>query len=286
MSYANLQPTLFAEDILRDLDRKLVFVDGCDRKYEGIVKKQGDQVKIPALGRPTITKVTLANRNNDLSAAETLESTSVWLPIDQIDTFNYKIGDIDQQFAIPGMKEEYQKITREQIANAMDVYVGKFAQSSDIATVNSSSVIPKSASTETNWICAQIDTGIQKLWENDVPFDEELELILTPRAYMILKQAVVLTSTDNKDLLTNGRVGKYGNVWIKVSNNVATLSDAGLTDLCMLRTKGAISLVNPLLEIEPYRPELSLSDALKGANLYGGKIVRPKEIVILNWKYA
>lgn len=289
MAYANLQPTIFASEILRDLERKLIFVDGCDRKYEGEVKKQGDMVKIPALGRPTITTVTLANKNNDLPDAETLESSSVWLPIDQINVFNYIIGDIDQQFAIPGIKEEYRRITVEELKNSVDSYVAKFAQSPDIVSVNSSAVIPLSDSSKTaaeGNILKQIDLGIQKLWEKDVPFDEELELILTPRAYMILKQAVILSDTNNSALLTNGRVGKYGNVWVKVSNNVATSSNAGLIDLCMLRTKGAISFVNPLLEIEAYRPEKKMGDALKGLNLYGGKIVRPKEIAILNWKYA
>lgn len=286
MSYSNLQPTIFAEEILRELERTLVFVDGCDRRYEGVVKKQGDQVKIPAIGRPTINKITLANRNADLADAEILESTSVWLPIDQIDSFNYLVGDIDEKFALPGIKDEYKKVTVQQLKNSLDVYVAKFAQSTDIATVNSSAVIPKKESSEANWIANQIDLGIQKLHENDVPFDEELELIITPRAYTILKESMILTDTNNSALLTNGKVGRYGNVWVKVSNNVATSSNAGLIDLCMLRTKGAISLVNPLLEIEPYRPEKKMADALKGLNLYGGKIVRPKEIVILNWKYA
>lgn len=286
MSYSNLQPTIFAEEILRDLERKLVFVDGCDRRYEGVVKKQGDMVKIPAIGDPTITKVTLANRNADLADPETLESTAIWLPIDQIDSFNYLVGDIDQQFAIPGIKEEYKAKTVKKLKRELDVFVGKFAQSSDIATVNSSAVIPMRASSEANWIANQIDLGIQKLHENDVDKDEELELIVTPRAYTILKEAMILTDTNNSALLTNGKVGRYGNVWVKVSNNVATASNAGLIDLCMLRTKNAISFVNPLLEIEPYRPEKKMADALKGINLYGGKIINPKQIVVLNWKYA
>lgn len=286
MSYSNLQPTIFAEEILRELDRSLVFVDGCDRRYEGSVKKMGDQVKIPAIGRPTINKITLANRNADLADPEILESSSVWLQIDQIDSFNYLVGDIDEQFALPGIKDEYKKVTVQQLKNTLDVFVAKYAQSADIAKVNSSSVVPKKESTEANWIANQIDLGIQKLHENDVPFDEELELIVTPRAYTILKESMILTDTNNSALLTNGKVGRYGNVWVKVSNNVATLNDAGATDLCMLRTKNAISLVNPLLDIEPYRPEKKHADALKGFNLYGGKIVRPKEIVVLNWKYA
>ena len=34
--------------------------------------------------------------------------------------------------------------------------------------------------------------------------------------------------------------------------------------------------------VEPYRPESSFDDAVKGFKLYGAKIVRPKELVCLH----
>lgn len=289
MAYTNLQPTIFAEEINRDLERLLIFGEGTDRRYEGSVKSQGDEVKIPAIGRPTVSTITVANRNSSIGTPEILESSSVYLKIDQIRSVNYMIGDIDRQFAIPGIKEGYRAETSHALANEIDVYLAKMAQSNDIAKLNAASVVPLADNTKTlaeGNIWKQIDGAIQKLWENDVPHDEELELIITPRAYMILKSALILTGTDNMTLLTNGRVAKYGNVWIKVSNNVATLSDAGLTDLCMLRTKQAISYVHPVTHVEPYRPDAYYADALKAFVLFGAKIVRPKEVVVLNWKYA
>jgi hypothetical protein len=286
MAYVNLQPTLFAEEINRDLERLLVFADGTDRRYEGLVSKQGDEVKIPAIGRPTISTVTMANRNADISDAEILESTATYLKIDQLKSFNYYIGDIDQQFAIDGMKEGYKKETVQGLANEIDIFIAKMAQSADAVLLQSSSVIPLVSQSTSAGILNQIDAAIQKLWEQDVPFNEELELIITPRAYMILKQAYVNIDTNNSGMLEHGKVGKYGNVSVKVSNNVATLNDAGATDLCMLRTKRSISYVHPLTHLEPYRPEKKFADALKGFILFGGTIVRPKELVVINWKYA
>jgi len=289
MAYTSLVPNVFAEEINRELERYLIFAEGTDRRYEGSVKNQGDEVIIPAIGRPTVSTITMANRNASIGTPELLESSDTHLKIDQIRSVNYMIGDIDNQFAIPGVKDGYKQETAHALANEIDVHLAKIAQSTDIASLNSSAVIPLADNTKTlaeGNIWKQIDGAIQKLWENDVPHDEELELIITPRAYMILKAALVLTGTDNMTLLTNGKVGKYGNVWIKVSNNVATTSNAGAVDLCMLRTKNAISYVHPVTHVEPYRPESYYADALKSFVLFGAKVVRPKEICVINWKYA
>ena len=285
MAYVNLQPTIFAEEINRDLERLLVFADGVDRRYEGSVSAQGDEVKIPAIGRPTVSTITMANRNASIGSPEILESTSIYLKIDQMRSINYIIGDIDKQFAIPGMKEGYQKEAAQALANEIDVFIAKLAQGDDAVTLQSSSVIPLVAQTTSAGILNQIDAGIKELWENDVPQNEPLELIVTPRAYMILKQAYVNIDTNNSGMLEHGKVGRYGNVTVKVSNNVATLNNAGATDLCMLRTSRAISFVHPLTHTEPYRPDDYYGDALKAFVLFGGRIVRPKELIVLNWKY-
>ena len=52
----------------------------------------------------------------------------------------------------------------------------------------------------------------------------------------------------------------------------------------MVRTERAVAFANPLTHTEPYRPEKRFSDAVKGYVLYGTKIVRPKELMILNVK--
>ena len=46
------------------------------------------------------------------------------------------------------------------------------------------------------------------------------------------------------------------------------------------------AFVNPLTHTEAYRPEKSFADAVKGYALFDGKVVRPKEIINVNVKYA
>lgn len=52
----------------------------------------------------------------------------------------------------------------------------------------------------------------------------------------------------------------------------------------MVHTDKAVAFVNPMTHVEAYRPEKGFSDAVKGFVLYQAKIVRPKELVVLNCK--
>ncbi len=102
---------------------------------------------------------------------------------------------------------------------------------------------------------------------------------------MLLREAYIKLDTDNSGVLKNGFVGKYGNVLVKMSNNVASGTEAG-SRLIQLKTDRAIAFCNPVTHIEAYRPENSFSDAVKGYVLYNAKLVRPKEMVVLNVKYS
>ena len=46
-------------------------------------------------------------------------------------------------------------------------------------------------------------------------------------------------------------------------------------------TKRAIAHANQINEVKAYSPEDLFADAVKGLNVYGSKLVRPKELVAL-----
>ena len=94
-------------------------------------------------------------------------------------------------------------------------------------------------------ILTRIDSAIQTLWEKDVPQNERLILNVSPRFYMLLKQNYMALDTDNSEMIKRGAVAMYGNIDIKMTNNIATTS-SGANDLIMLRTKEAIAFANPL----------------------------------------
>lgn len=67
-----------------------------------------------------------------------------------------------------------------------------------------------------------------------------------------------------------------------MSNNVK--KGANGESLIMVRTQRAVAFVKPMTHTEAYRPEKGFADAVKGFILFDGKIVRPKEMFVMNVK--
>ena len=273
MAYQNFIPTVWAEGINRELEKSLVFAENCNRQYEGEVKAQGDSVRILGVGKPTITTTT--NKNIVLNDAEAVEDTAVTMLIRQIAYFNYKVDDIDKRQAVGGVMEALSKETSLGLADVMDKYIADLAKAEEAVLYSPETV----TITEAN-ILENVDGVLQKLYENDVKPGSEITLTVPPWFYMMMKRAYEDLDTDNSTMLKNGKMGTYAGATIKMSNNVAV--GAGGSSLIQVKTNKAIAFVDPMTHTEAYRPEKSFSDAVKGFVLFDAKIVRPKEMIILN----
>ena len=278
MAYSNFIPEVWAESINRELERACVFVEDCNRQYEGSVSSKGDSVHILGVGKPTIKTMDRASASGEIDAAEEIEDTSVILNINQIRYFNYKVGDIDKAQAVGGLMDALSQETSEGLANVMDKYIAEMVLDSNVTKIT------KTGLSKDN-VLDVLDDAIMKLQENDVNTANGVVITVSPRFYKLFKQAYVGKDTDNSEMLKNGKVAMYGSVTIKLSNNVAKTQD-GAEDNIMIRTKRAIAFVNPLTHTEAYRPEKSFADAVKGYVLFDGKVVRPKEIFNICVQYA
>ena len=279
MAYTNFIPSVWEESINRELERACVFVEDCNRQYEGLVSKKGDSIHILGVGKPTIKSIERENASGEIDEAEEINDTSVILNINQIRYFNYKVGDIDKAQAVGGLMDALSQETSEGLANEMDKYIANMATKEDVPTLTASATLVNKDN-----ILSLIDDAIQKLQENDVNMASGITVTVSPRFYKLFKQAYISKDTDNSESLKNGKVAMYGNVTVKLSNNVAK-TEGGAVDNIMLRTKRAIAFVNPLTHTEAYRPEKSFADAVKGYALFDGKVVRPKEIININVTY-
>ena len=280
MAYSNFIPSVWAESINRELERACVFVEDCNRQYEGAVASKGDSVHILGVGKPTIKSLDRDNASGEIDSAEEIEDTSVILNVNQIRYFNYMVGDIDKAQAVGGLMDTLSAETSEGLANEMDKFISAMATDSSVTKLTSEPTLV----TKDN-VLDILDDAIMMLQENDVSMSSDVTVTVSPRFYKLFKQAYIGKDTANSDYLKNGRVSMYGNVTVKLSNNVAK-TDEGTVDNIMIRTKRAIAFVNPLTHTEAYRPEKTFADAVKGFILFDGKVVRPKEIINVNVKYA
>ena len=289
MAYQNFIPTVWNEGIERELERICVFAEDCNRKYEGSVKEKGESVKILGVGKPTIKSLAKANKNNDIDAPEEIEDTSVIMYINQIRYFNYMVGDIDQAQAVGGIMDALEQETSEGLANEVDTYIASKAVDESVKALYGNSpvkvVANENAGSGEKYVLDILDEALQKLYENDVKSTTKIVVTISPRFFTLFKRAYINKDTDNSEMLKNGRVAKYGNIIVKMSNNVHRTSN-GAVDNIMIRTQRAIAYAKPLTHTEPYRPEKKFADAVKGFILFDAKVVRPKEVININVKYA
>ena len=280
MSYANFKAKIWSKAIDRELERAFVFADGTNQQYSGEIKGLGDTVRILGVGKPTVTEHDLINGDITLSSPEKVSDTSVSLVVDKAAYFNYAVGDIDAAQGAGKVMAVLNEEASEEVANCIDKHIANLVNP-DSVSYNDAVKYTKTQVTAAN-VMATLDACQALLYANDVSPATEVEMILPPWLYMAFRQAYQNKDTDNSEYLTNGKVARYGNMTVKMSNNV-TIKNDGTRDVyyVQIRTKRAIALAMSEAHTEPYRPESKFEDAVKGFKLYGAKIVRPKELVVL-----
>jgi hypothetical protein len=270
MAYDNFIPEIWAQKIERDLERDCVFAEDCNRQYEGQVSKCGDTVHILGTGKPTISTLARENASGDITGPEEVDGTDTILVIDQIRYFNFMVGDIDKAQAVDGVLDTLTKEANEGLADEVDKYIAALV-------ANAGNTVTKTDLSKDNVLDA-LDEGQQKLYENDVKATTEVVVVIPPAIYTLFRRAYLREDTNNHEELKHGKVGKYGNMTVKLSNNV---NKSGSTYNCMMRTKRAVAYAQPVRHVEAYRPQGKFADAVKGFILFGAKVVRPKEMVKL-----
>jgi hypothetical protein len=286
MSFANFVPSVWNATIMEELKRKRVFVGDCHNVYKGKITDAGDSITFLGLGDPTITEVAYKDRNKPLGDPEMIEDQSLKMDIRQIRTFNFLVGDIDKAVATADGLRQYATRAADRLADHQDRYVANIAKSKEMPRLVATPVIATVGSTSGNTmnVLDLIDLARQRLSEADVPNSTEVILTVPPRFYTLVKKVYRDLETDNSDIMASGKVGRYGGVTIKESNNCARSED-GLTDHIMIRTREAIGFADAITKTEPYRPEKLFADAIKGLSLFDAKILRPKQCFGIDVKY-
>ena len=177
--------------------------------------------------------------------------------------------------------------TTQGIANEIDVAIASVVNDPGAGKLYSTvpKVVTGTAGSGEKNVLDILDEAQQKLYEANVPTNEYVEIIMSPRFYTLFRREYAKLDTNNSEILKNGKVGMYGNMTVKLSNNVQT-ANSGAQDLIMVKTKKAIAAVKTLSKVEAFRPQDGFSDAVKGLTVHDRKLVRPQELVVINVKYA
>ncbi len=267
MSYENFKPLVWSSHIQHELPKFTVFKQDCNFEFEGEAG-EGKKVKILGVARPKISKY---KPGTDLAAPEEIGDTSVYLDIDQYDSFNYIIDDIDKAQAKKGLMAALSEETTRALAEAEDTFCAQqIAKNAGFKTASTAIATISEAQD-----C--VDELFVQLWNKGVSQKDRVTLYLTPWFYNLFKNKIIELKTDNDKLIAQGILGLYNNAIVKMSNNIY---NDGTDDHIVLKTSKGYAYCNGIDKLQPYTPEKRFADAIKGLNTYGGKAVRPKEIAV------
>ena len=266
MSYEKFKANVMAAKIMEDRTRASAFINHTVREYEGLLRNVGDSVTIKGAGKIAFTQSS-DGKPIKLGDPQTPEGTNAILTVKQQAAFNFMVPDID---AAQGAKDAlalYRKQVANEYAMMHDQYIASMARSplAKMASANATQA------TKAN-ILEMLDDAVQWLQEGDVPTTEKVTAFGT-----------ISLDTDNSKMLASGAVAKYNNLDIVITNNV--VRDNGV-DYCMIMTDKAIAFVDAITKIEAKRANDYIADEVRGVSLYDAKLIRPKELYVLNIKYT
>ena len=290
MSFQKFKPEVWSAKFMEDLDKKLVFKENCNHSYEGDARKPGDGVRILGLGDVEIS-AWHDGKLHTLGDPQEVNGNSIYMPINEIRYFHYVVGDLDKAQAQGGngLLGKYQSKAKDRMAEEIDSFIAKMHVGECAKAYDTNAAVSVDGSNgNAVAILDVIDSAYLKLLEKNVSRDTKVTLTAPPWFIMMLKRAYVELDTDNSAMIKNGRVGRYGGIELKESNNVyhAMESDKDVYHI-QLKTDEALTFVNPYTHSEGYRPDKAFEDCVKGYTLFDGKVVQPKQIIDLNvYKYT
>lgn len=277
MSYEKFKANVMAAKIMEDRTRASAFINHTVREYEGLLRNVGDSVTIKGAGKVAFTH-TSDGKPIKLGDPQTPEGTNAILTVKQQDAFNFMVPDIDAAQGAKDALSLYRRQVANELAMVQDRYIASMAQSplAKLASANATQATKQN-------ILEMLDDAVQWLQEGDVPTTEKVTAFVTPAAFKLIRQNDIALDTDNSKMLASGAVAKYNNLDIVISNNVVRNSGV---DYCMIMTDKAIAFVDAITKIEAKRANDYIADEVRGVSLYDAKLIRPKELYVLNIKYT
>lgn len=270
-------PEFWSKKLNKKLDDVGVMKDCVNRKYEGEIKKCGDQVNIMEVGDITI------NNHNSANALtyQTLTATDLALLIDQEKYFAFKINDVTKVQANQELTDKY--ISR--AAFAIEMVKDTFLLSKR-ADVHSDNVVPTMTLTKDN--VYQLFVELKKRLRKANAISQKGKDANGRRPWAVVNpdiESLILLSPEMKDRgsalvdknIREGTVYDFCGFDVMVATNMKSVTESGTTSVEVLAgIEDAITFAGQISKVEHLRDKDGFNDLVRGLYVYGGKTLLPK----------
>lgn len=286
MAFTNFKPEVWSKQLLLDRDTKCVGIQNSWRAFEGEIKQTGDRVHIQGLGGATIKDLP---SNGVLDDPEGIEDSSLVLEITEKKYINFKIDDIDKMQSNTDAMQAVISKTSNNLAVLQDSFVYGLAKATPGLTVDAYSAEANYLST-TN-VFNYITNALAFLQTSQIMGPGEVRIELHPYVFQKLQLALLMKTNPNNQDAKNGYQGDIFGCKVFISNaipvtdgsgNTVAAGSAGAIYHNIIRTGEAVAFAEQKsINFKAYDIEKGFGEGIKGYCLYGGKVVKPKELVVL-----
>lgn len=273
MAYEKFFPVVWSTNLNRIYKKSLVYGNLVNSDYQGDVK-YGSTVKMNTLGKVTIGKYT---EKDGVGDPEELDAEQMELKIDQRDFFNFKVEDIAAAQSNINILTEAMTEAAFGIAENVDKFIANLYTGVDENNIIGTDAEPQGVHSGSLYNHL-VDLDV-KLSEANVPKKDRFVVIPEAGYGMLQKDA---RFTKFPEVLYDGYIGNVSSLKVYTSNNCPVV---GGNYKIMAGHRSAITFASQLNKVESFRQEKHFADAVKGLNVYGAKLAKPKGIAVLTAKF-
>lgn len=307
MSVDAFIPTVWSKKFKDVLDPALVFRNCCNTDYEGEIKQQGDTVRVNTIGPVTISSYT---KNTINLTPEVLQGAGQPMQITEADYFYFALDDVDKAQINVGVMEQAMK----RASFGMKDQIDEFLAALIAAGVHEDNVLETSGTTSssaTNPIVVGTGAGDVDAYSLLVNLATRLNKANVPSG----DRWVVVNPDFVGLLLLDGRFTNFATAGafetIKAGSSAGGEMGGGLPGVLQTLTglhmyvsnqvpvsgdvytilagyKGATSFASQIPEGQPeaFRLQTGFADAVRGLQLYGGKVFEPAGLASAYIQYS
>lgn len=273
--------TLWAARLLANLHKAHVIAQPgvVNRDYEGEARS-GQTVKIGSIGPITVGTY---SKNTDHAGPEALTDDERALVIDQQKMFNFQVDDVDRVQGNPAAMDEAMREAAYAIADVQDQFIAGLHGDADAANLEGSTTTPVALTTANAYTTLlRLRTRLNK---SNVPTQGRYAILPPEWVELLLQdQRFISAGGEGRETIENGVVGRAAGFTIAESNNLAVITGGKVKALA--GSPLAITMADQIETLEAYRPQARFADAVKGLQVYGAKVVRPKALAVATVTFA
>jgi N4-gp56 family major capsid protein len=283
MAVTNFIPDLWSARLLVGLRKAAVAGNLVNRDYEGLIKRQGDSVKITSINDVTIGSYTV---HTDITV-EDIDDATRSLLIDQAKYFAVELDDVEAAQHVKGGGSPLAQAVDNAAYQLRDVADAAILAAMTTATQGTGNDLGTVAihTTKQNLYDAIVDLGVT-LDEDNVP-SEGRWVVVSPSVHgRLQKLDSFIAAGDAKGASTrgNGFIGQVAGLDIYKSNNLPAVTDVAATGgFALAGYRGATTFAEQIVSVEAARMEKRFADMVKGLHVYGVKVVRPTGLALVEF---